>query len=488
MRRASFILYAAVVLGMLAGACGDAEPSSPHARASDASTNVHSAPDATEPDATLEHAPDSASPLSLADVEVGELRPGGATTTDRLDLGAFVQQAANLTLARRQQFEAGLQFVQLRWEVAPGRPEADGLGPTYHALSCLDCHARNGRAAPQNSPSDRGIGVMLRLGDAHSGADDPHYGGQLQPFGIDGVPGEARVHRYEEEVTHQLADGTERNLRAPRYELTELAFGPLAEDVRWSARLAPQVVGQGLLEAIREDDILALAALRGGRPQWLIREGARVLGRFGWKAGQPTVAWQTAAAFAGDLGITSPLIPSENCPPTQSACAASQAGGAPELNAARLAASASYVRLLGVPARRDGEAIEVRRGKWLFTAHGCASCHHPSFVTGDSVEPELAGQRIWPYTDLLLHDLGDGLADEKPEAEANGREWRTAPLWSIGLLPIVSGSLALLHDGRARSVDEAILWHAGEASAARVAYELSAPVDRAALVRFVESL
>lgn len=460
-------------------------------------TVVQRVDDPVQDASTAAERPDGLTPddPQIADLEDGELLPGGATTTTRLDVGAFVQQAANLGLARRQQFEAGLQFVQLPWEVAPGRPEADGLGPTFHATSCLDCHASNGRAAPQRSPDDLGIGTMLRLGSAADGSPDPHYGGQLQPFGIAGVPGEGRVHRYEDEVAHVLADGTTCILHMPRYELTELAFGPLADGVVWSPRLAPHVVGQGLLEAIASADLLARVDESdqdgdgiSGRAQWVTRGGETLLGRFGWKAGQPTVAWQTAAAFAEDLGITSPLLPEAGCPEAQDACASAQNGGTPELNATRLAAAAAYVRLLGVPVRRSAEDRDVRRGKWLFGAHGCAGCHHPSYVTSQSVEPELAAQRIWPYTDLLLHDLGDRLADGRPEGEATGREWRTPPLWSIGLLPVVSGHQALLHDGRARGVEEAVLWHGGEADAARLAYERSSGEDRAALVRFVESL
>ncbi|UJR82785.1 Hypothetical protein I5071_48500 [Sandaracinus amylolyticus] len=439
--------------------------------------------DAASDDASLDAA--------LPPLEEGELLPGGDTTTSVVDGSAFLQQAANLTIARRADFEAGLQFFRLEWEIAPGRPEADGLGPVYNAVSCIECHVRNGRGAPSATPDENRPGVLLRLGTP-DGRPDPTYGDQLQPLGVPGVAGEGHARRFESLVSHRLADGTQAMLPLPRYDIASLGYGPLAGGAVLSPRIAQQLVGQGLLEAIDEDDLLALADELdadadgiSGRVRWI---DALRIGRFGWKAGQPTVEEQTSAAFAGDLGITSSVHPTEACTESQAACLGAASGGSPELTATRLRVASSYVRLLGVPARRDAEAPSVRRGRVLFAAVGCDGCHRPSFVTGDSVEPELAGQRIWPYTDLLLHDMGERLADGRAEGDASGREWRTAPLWGIGLLGVVGGEVRLLHDGRARGVAEAVLWHDGEATAARLGFESLTELERADLVSFVESL
>ncbi|MEM7157519.1 MAG: di-heme oxidoredictase family protein [Myxococcota bacterium] len=425
-----------------------------------------------------------------AELEPGELRPGGETTTDELGVGAFLQRAANLSLGNGGAFEAGLQFFQLVWEVAPSTPELDGLGPTFNARSCLECHIRNGRG-PTAIEDPATPAVLIRLADA-SGAADPALGAQLQPLSIPGVPGEGSVTWAEQAFDEIEVDGgvIERVLLIPT--VTPRALGAPSRGTLASARVSMQLVGQGLLEAIDPSSIEALAdpddddgdgisgrtaSLRGG-----------ALGRFGWKAGQPTVRHQTAAAFLGDLGITSELGPTNNCPPVQAECAAAPTGGEPELTETRLDVTAAYVRLLGVPARRDGDDIEVRRGKTLFHQLGCASCHHPSFVTGMAAESELESQTIWPYTDLLLHDMGSELAQGGPEGDAAASEWRTPPLWSLGLLETVGGSRRLLHDGRARSLEEAIAWHGGEAAASRDAYLELPALNRARLHAFIDSL
>lgn len=429
--------------------------------------------------------------VSPAPLEEGELLPGGETTSEAIDGSAYVQQAANLSVRRRAEFAAGLQFFRLDWVPAPGRPEIDGLGPTFNAISCIACHERNGRGAP-SSNAIFSPGVLLRLGSAE-GAGDPNYGGQFQPRGIAGVPGEGVQRRVETPgPDFVFADGSSLGTTAVHYTVENLAFGPLAPNTRISPRLTPQLLGQGLLEAIDRGDLEALAdpedADADGVSGRLAVLPSGEVGRFGWKAAAPTVLAQTAGAFFGDMGLTSPLHPEENCPEAQTSCRAARHGGSPELTAERLEATAAYVRLLGVPRRRGGDALEVRRGKAIFAAIGCAACHTPSFVTGDAEEPELSGQRIWPYSDLLLHDLGDALADGQGEAAATGREWRTPPLWGIGLLEAVHGEVHLLHDGRAESVGEAIAWHGGEGQASRDAFAALSAEDRQALIRFVNSL
>jgi len=264
------------------------------------------------------------------------------------------------------------------------------------------------------------------------------------------------------------------------------------------------MIGLGLLEAIPEAAILANAdpddrAVDGisGRPNrvWSIETERLALGRFGWKAGNPTVLQQSVKAAAGDMGLGSKLVPisTGDCTANQSTCLRAPHGGTStdpghEFKWQLMELMVFYARNLGVPRRREADHPEVLRGKALFHNVGCAACHSPSFKTGTSVDPNLSEQVIWPYTNLLLHDMGEGLADNRPEGKANGREWRTAPLWGIGLTQTVTGHTFFLHDGRARNLTEAILWHGGEAEAARDAFAELSKADRKALLRFVNSL
>jgi CxxC motif-containing protein (DUF1111 family) len=216
-----------------------------------------------------------------------------------------------------------------------------------------------------------------------------------------------------------------------------------------------------------------------------------MLGRFGHKAGQPSVREQAASAFSGDLGISTTLHPDGwgECSEAQADCRAAPHGGAPEADDMVLDLVTFYGRNLAVPARRDAGDPQVLEGKRVFYEAGCAACHRPKFVTDRLADrPEQSFQLIWPYTDLLLHDLGEGLADGRPEARASGTEWRTAPLWGIGLTETVTGQASFLHDGRARTLLEAVLWHGGEAQASRDSVAQLPKAERDALIRFLESL
>ncbi|MGH1342778.1 MAG: di-heme oxidoredictase family protein [Nannocystales bacterium] len=424
-----------------------------------------------------------------AELEPGELRPGGDTTVDEAGIGAFVQEAANLGLERRAAFQAGLQFFRLDWEVAPATPELDGLGPTFNAASCLECHTRNGRGlTPLDDESS--VAVLLRLSSL-DGTPDPRLGGQLQPRSIAGVPSEGQVSWSVHRERSVAIDGGFIEPQSLSPNITPGVLGALDSATLVSPRVSMQLVGMGLLEAVPEAALEAWAdpddADADGVTGRVSRIGG-VVGRFGWKASQPTVRAQVAAAFAGDLGITTELHPTENCPRSQSSCASAPTGGSPELPAVRLDVTAAYVRLLGVPARRGGDREDVLRGKTVFHEVGCAQCHRPSFVTGPALEPELEGQTIWPYTDLLLHDLGPDLSQGGAEGDASPAEWRTAPLWSVGLLHTVHGGRRLLHDGRARSLAEAVVWHGGEAEASRAAYLLLPESARLDLHAFIDSL
>jgi CxxC motif-containing protein (DUF1111 family) len=265
------------------------------------------------------------------------------------------------------------------------------------------------------------------------------------------------------------------------------------------------MIGLGLLESIPDNDILALADPDdangdgiSGRPNlvWSIRDDRVRLGRFGWKAGNATVEQQSAEAFAGDIGISNVLVrhPAGDCTVKETACLEAPNGASAkspdvEISPDLMALVSFYAANLAVPKRRNADASDVIAGGRLFGEIGCAQCHHASHRTGPRPDqPHLAHQTIWPYTDLLLHDMGEGLADNRPEGVANGREWRTAPLWGIGLTQIVSGHTFFLHDGRARSIEEAILWHGGEAEKARDVYAGLSKQERDALVAFVNSL
>ena len=428
---------------------------------------------------------------------------GGDTTAFARNNQAFSLSARNLTNLERRTFEVGDSFFNQNWVTAPASTDArDGLGPTFNAQACSSCHTHDGRGRPPESPDDPTRGLLLRLsipGTDATGAPlpDPNYGSQLQDRAIRQIPPEGRLILTYTEIPGTYPDGQPYTLLSPRYDFADLAFGPLHPDLLFSPRVAPAVFGAGLLAAIPESVILAQADPAdadgdgiSGRPNmvWNWRHDKAALGRFGWKANQPTVEQQVAAAFLGDIGITSPLFPEENCPPLQTDCQSAPNGGAPELPAERLQKITFYNRTLAVPAMRNLDDPQVAQGAKLFLSAGCAACHTPQYVTGESDIPALSHQTIYPYTDLLLHDMGDGLADNRPDFLANGREWRTPPLWGLGLIETVNGHTRLLHDGRARSITEAVLWHGGEGEKARNNFSGLSQQERAALIAFLNSL
>jgi CxxC motif-containing protein (DUF1111 family) len=334
---------------------------------------------------------------------------------------------------------------------------------------------------------------------------DPVYGEQLQNIAIQGHDGEGQMQIAYSDVPVTLAGGETVTLRKPTYSVVDLKFGPLHPGVMLSPRIAPPMIGLGLVEAIPEADIRANAdpddADKDGisgrvNEVWSLSQQKVMLGRFGWKAGEPTILDQAATAAAGDIGLSNPLVakPAGDCTAAQTACLAapngnSERAGGFELGGELLDLVTFYSQNLAVPARRGAGEAMVLKGKALFHKAGCAACHQPSHTTGEAPgQPHLSRQPIWPYSDFLLHDMGEGLADGRPEGDASGREWRTAPLWGVGLTQVVSGHTFLLHDGRARNIEEAILWHGGEAQAARDAYAALSAEDRAALLAFVNSL
>jgi CxxC motif-containing protein (DUF1111 family) len=443
---------------------------------------------------------------------------GAATVRARQNADAFSQFSANLSFEQEMDFRLGNALFRKLWVAAPASTKAsDGLGPLYNARACQDCHLKDGRGHPPDGPGDSTVSMLLRLsvpgGPAPDGIEDwlptlpePTYGVQLQDLATPGHAAEGRMEVSYAEVPVTLADGTVVSLRAPTYSIASPSYGPFAADLMVSPRVAPQMIGLGLLEAIPAADILALADPDdadgngiSGRPQIVpsVEFGVPMLGRFGLKAGSPTVREQSASAFAGDMGLSTPLFPAPwgDCQPQQATCRDAPHGQEPgirdglEVDAASLDLVTFYARNLGVPERRRVDAPDVLRGKELFHILSCAGCHTPRFVTHRlHGRAEQSFQLIWPYTDLLLHDMGPALADHRPEGRATGQEWRTPPLWGIGLTGVVSGHTQFLHDGRARTLLEAILWHGGEAQAARDGVILLNKADRDALLAFLESL
>ncbi|MGB3289126.1 MAG: di-heme oxidoredictase family protein [Burkholderiaceae bacterium] len=451
-----------------------------------------------------------------------EVMQGGAGTVQKLiNPDIFSHPAANLDFEGRQEFMVGNGLFRKDWVSSPSSTQAsDGLGPLFNARSCQGCHVKDGRGTvPGFDPLERSdaVALLLRLSLPDNSADarrrldqgevaslpDPVYGHQLQPFAVAGVAAEGRIKIDYREVPVALNGGETAVLMDPSYSVEDLAYGPLHPDVRLSPRLAPPMLGLGLLEAIHQDDILANAERDqgdgiSGRPNWIrdSRSGEKVLGRFNWKAGQPTVEHQSANAFSGDMGLSTPMFPSHygDCTPAQKACHDMPHGAQPHLGdhevPARLMDFVTvYSQNLALPQRRDVGDERVLAGKRLFYESNCIGCHVPKYVTRrDAARPEHRFQLIWPYTDLLLHDMGPGLADGQDEGDASGREWRTPPLWGIGLTKTVNPNATWLHDGRARTLLEAILWHGGEAQAARDRVTAMTPEQRADLIRFLESL
>lgn len=446
--------------------------------------------------------------------EPGEARSGGAATVRKSDQNAFSLPSANLPPSRRVDFSVGNSFFRSPWVIAPSTTTArDGLGPLFNTNACQNCHIKDGRGHPPAPDAANAVSMLVRLSipDAPPYAKvieqlgvvpEPVYGGQFQDMAVPGVAPEGKVRVDYTPVPVRFKDGTEIELRKPTLQITQLGYGPMHPDTRISARVAPPMIGLGLLEAIPEQAILANAAAQAkennginGRPNrvWDDQLQKTVIGRFGWKAGQPNLNQQNVHAFSGDMGLTTSLRPFDDCTEAQTACKQAPNGngpdGEPEVSDNILRLVLFYSRNLAVPARRGVNDPQVLAGKNLFFQAGCQSCHTPKYTTAaDAAEPELANQVIRPYSDLLLHDMGEGLADNRTEFQASGRDWRTPPLWGIGLTQAVSGHTQFLHDGRARNLLEAVLWHGGEASAAQQQVLSFNAEQRAALLAFLNSL
>jgi CxxC motif-containing protein (DUF1111 family) len=434
-------------------------------------------------------------------------KSGGDATLTIANENAYARAIATMPPEDLRRFTFGNRIFNTNWVAAPASVETfDGLGPVFNRVSCSACHTRDGRGRPPETEGAPLESMLIRLSlpgaGEHGGVKPvPHYGDQLNEKALPGVPAEGRTVVRFRERAGRYPDGTAYSLLVPRYEFADLAFGALPRGTLISPRVAPPVFGLGLLEALPEAEILSREDPGDANHDGVSGRANRVwdainsrvaLGRFGWKANQPSLQQQNAAAANGDIGITTRIFPHENIAAGQEAAAAAMTGaqnGEPELKDEFFAKLTFYLQTLAVPAARHVDDPQVRKGADLFAKVGCSACHTPTMTTGEYPEvPELAHQTIHPYSDLLLHDMGKDLADGRADFAANGREWRTAPLWGVGLTPIVNRHTRFLHDGRARSLEEAVLWHAGEAQGARQRFMNLRRDEREALLTFLNDL
>lgn len=417
--------------------------------------------------------------------------------------GRFMQMATNLSPGNAQPFVRGRRVHHTnfidgshdeRFDNPAWNEQIGKAGNHYINTSCANCHVRNGRAlvADVGQSLDKWV---FKVGDVNGNAD-PVIGSVLQPNKITGTS--------EGTVTLGAWTDLPNGLRSPNYIFSN------GTPARFSARIAPQLVGIGLLEAVPESIILEREDSADTNSDGISGRASQVddpvsgvsrLGRFGYKAATSSVEHQVAAALNTDIGVMTSVLPNPDCGSSQSNCGTAGL----ELVDNQLSDLVKYISLLGVGARRD---YNVTAGENLFDSAGCESCHRSTMTTSD-YHPlnELRSQTIHPYTDMLLHDMGAGLADNHGEGSANGAEWRTAPLWGLGHTvsvlvgdPKANDSVSIpydatdinrvgyLHDGRARNLHEAIMWHGGEAAASQQAYDNMTVGDQTALINFLESL
>lgn len=437
--------------------------------------------------------------LTNVEYEVGEeLSAGSLTVNDESEL-AFSYQVKNLSQQEKLDFFVGNSFFQDNWVEAPSSTTArDGLGPLFNSKSCAGCHFKDGRGLPLKN-----LGLLFRLSipgedENNSPLAELIYGGQLQDNGISTVQNEGDMNISYTEISGQYPDGESYSLRKPTYTITSYNYGSIALNYMISPRIGQQMIGLGLLEVIDEGDILANVDENdtdgdgiSGKANFVWNPKTQMiqLGRFGWKANVPTIEIQVAGALNGDIGITTPLFPNQNHTSFQPSCEGLANGGNPEITAEDLAKLVLYSRTLAVPIRRNYKDADVLAGKKIFNDISCVKCHVPKFTTGNSGSiSALKNVTIRPYSDMLLHDMGEDLADDRPDFLASGREWRTQPLWGLGLISKINNHTFLLNDGRARSIEEAILWHGGEAQSAKSKFKNLSKVQRSQLLKFLESL
>ncbi len=430
----------------------------------------------------------------------------GKYTILEQDKKAFTHTIEGLNESEKTDVRLGERLFMTNWVPAPASTTGlDGLGPTFNAKSCLRCHVRMGRGLPIEKSKKESFGFLMRIsvtGKGKNGGPNPvpGYGEQLEDRGILKVKGEADVHCEYENFTVKYPDGSTCELRRPKYCLKNPRYGALPKDLMLSPRVGTQLIGLGFLDGLSEEEILKNADEEdknrdgiSGKANyvWNVREQKHTIGKLGWKANAPNLEQQIAGAFHQDMGITTPIFPKQNCPDPQFLAQSLPTGDdlEAEVSSEGLRNISLFMATLSVPARRNINNKQVQKGERLFKKLSCIACHKTGLRVNESkLYPKINGTIINPYSDLLLHDMGEGLADNRPDYLADGREWRTQALWGIGLIETVNKHSFLLHDGRARSIEEAILWHSGEAKQAKTNFMKLSKENRAALLTFVKSL
>ena len=441
-------------------------------------------------------------PLSI--YEDGEELSAGKLTTTLLGANAFGESVPGLPINTDLLFFVGNSLFKQNWVSSPASTTArDGLGPTFNARACAACHNKDGRGLPLEQGQQFSGGFLMRISEAGTnnfGGPKPtqNYGSQIQDRANLGVSFEAKVSIAYQTINGQFKDGETYQLRKPVYTIKDEQFGSL-QNVLTSPRVGQQVIGLGLIDALSKESILinedAFDADGDGisgkaNYVWNHTTNQNELGKFGWKANQPTLRQQVADAFSGDMGLTTSIFPDTNCPSPQQDCFDAPNGGLPEVPDNSLNNVMIYTSSLSVPIRRNYEDKNVLDGKQLFRDLKCTSCHAEAFTTSNNYpfNPILENVIIRPFSDFLLHDMGNDLADNRPDFLATGNEWRTQPLWGIGMIQEVNSHTFLLHDGRARNIEEAILWHGGEAENSKKNYEKLTKKERQDVLAFLNSL
>ncbi|WP_414559333.1 di-heme oxidoredictase family protein [Psychrobacter aquimaris] len=467
----------------------------------------------------------------LVSFDPQEIKQGGDSGISISSAESYSKPSSNLAASRKGSFFIGNAFFKQPWVVAPASTDSrDGLGALFNVAACQSCHVKDGRGHAPMTADDDADSLLIRLSMPATTDEQrqqlkdsliekvahPMYGGQLQDRGIQGVPAEARIVVQWRDKPVTFADGYVETLRAPTFNLTKPGYGAFDDDMMVSPRVALPMIGLGLLEQIPDDDIKKQASDSSdsdisGKFNWVMdpQTGKRALGRFGWKAGQTKLITQNQSAFNEDMGLTSNIRPHESCMPTQTACL-NAATGADEQGNGKSPVEVNdevakfvefYTRNLAVPHRRNADDKLVLAGKKRFYDMGCQSCHTPRYQLPKTDDDHLEqhGQVIYPYTDLLLHDMGNDLADRtiagklppkdaQVEFLANSYEWRTPALWGVGLAQTVDPQATFLHDGRARTLMEAVLWHGGEAEKQKQQVLKLDKQGRAELNAFLKSL
>jgi CxxC motif-containing protein (DUF1111 family) len=422
----------------------------------------------------------------------------GLSTSFDASSHAFTNTIDGLSARDQRVHDLGDQTFESKF-VAPPAPVFSGLGPIFNNVSCINCHRNDGGGLPTTGSATSGL--LMRISqpgqDAFGGPlAVSGFGTQVQDLAIFGTQPEATIGITYTEVPFTYPDGTVVSLRHPDYTLQN-PYEPIGSSYMLSPRLAPRLVGMGLLEKVPESTILSFVDA-GDKNGDGIRGKANYvydgytkqmsIGRFGLKANTPSLLVQVATAYQQDMGVTTYVAPPESSFGQHQYQSVTDPGGS-ELADSMLNYVTFYVQTLAVPARRNVTDPEVKAGSILFNQVNCTACHQPTMYTGtDPTMPQISGQQIHPYTDLLLHDMGEGLADGRPDYLATGQEWRTQPLWGVGLMQKTTGTAFYLHDGRARSIEEAILWHDGEAKKSRDAFSQLSSQQRTQLLKFLNSL